>query len=510
MEAALEPVTLTARGVSIEDVVRVAQGSAVQVADDPAFVARIRKSADVIAQRVENATPTYGVNTGFGASVRNTVPREAAMLLAKNLPRYHGCGVDPLLGEAQSRAVVLVRTASLATGFSGVRPLVITRLCQLLSAGVAPVIPSRGSVGASGDLTPLSYVCALLVGERDAWFDGAIISAEAAHRALGLEPLTLGPKESLAIMNGTSVMTALISLSLARAEELGRIASALTALLVEAMAGQPAHFDERLFQAKPHAGQQRCAAEIRSVLGVPARPARRGPRIQERYSIRCAPHVIGVLYDALPFARSVIATEINGASDNPLIDPDTGEVLHGGNFYGGHACMVADLLKAQVASVCELMERQLVLLNDPEKNGGLPENLVAVHGPMRFAHHGFKAMEISASALTAEALKLTMPASSFSRSTESHNQDKVSMGSLAALDLDRIVEIAEAVAAIQLLAVTQALELRGLDAVSDTARELHAHVRRVAGPTLEDRPMDGDIRALVQLVQSGAITRGLL
>jgi histidine ammonia-lyase len=510
MNAVPKPVYLSARGVSIEDVVRVSGGSPVAVDASATFAARICQSADTIAARVENGTPTYGVNTGFGASVRNTVPRDSAYLLAQNLPRYHGCGVDPLLSEAQSRAVVLVRSASLATGFSGVRMLVLERLCQLLSAGAAPAIPSRGSVGASGDLTPLSYVCALLVGERQAWFRGALTTADAVHRELGLTPLVLGPKESLAIMNGTSVMTALICLSIARAERLGKLASALTAMLVEAMAGQHAHFDERLFLAKPHAGQIACAAQIRDVLGVPARPAARGLRIQERYSIRCAPHVIGVLFDALPFCRSVIGTEINGASDNPLIDPDTGEVLHGGNFYGGHAAMVGDLLKTQVASVADLMERQLVVVNDPEKNGGLPENLVAVTGPSRFAHHGFKAMEISASALTAEALKLTMPATSFSRSTESHNQDKVSMGSLAALDLERVLDLSESVAAIHLLALTQAVELRGLDAVSEKVRVLHGRVREVAAPAVEDRPMDGDIRAVCGLIAEGRLLDGVV
>ena len=268
--------------------------------------------------------------------MKNTVPSAQAWLLSKNLPRYHGCGVGPLYSLEQSRAIVLVRLASLCAGYSGVRHLVLERLEKLLAASVVPAIPSRGSVGASGNLTPLSYVAALLVGERDAWYEGQIIPASEALQKLGLTPITLGPKESLAIMNGTSVMGALSCLAFERAEKLARTASALTAMTLEAIGGQRAHFDARLFAAKPHPGQMRCAGWIREMLGEADVPRTREGRIQERYSIRCAPHVIGALVDALGFFRGVLETEINGASDNPLVDPDTGDVLHGGNFYGGH------------------------------------------------------------------------------------------------------------------------------------------------------------------------------
>ncbi|HEX6241037.1 MAG TPA: aromatic amino acid ammonia-lyase, partial [Polyangiales bacterium] len=354
---------------------------------------------------------------GFGASVKNAVATDYAYVLAKNLPRYHGCGVGPLLDVSESRAVMLVRLVSLATGYSGVRPELLTRMCKLLQADVAPAIPSRGSVGASGDLTPLSYIAALLVGERSAWLKGKLVDSQEALAHAGLGAWSLAPKESLAIMNGTSLMAALGCLGFKRAERVARVAALLTAMQVEAMQAQHAHFDVRLFQAKAHPGQDRAAAWIRADLGIPERPAHRGARIQERYSLRCAPHVIGPLVDALSFSRGVLESEVNGASDNPLFDPESGDVLHGGNFYGGHLAMVADLLKTQVANQADLSERQLVLLNNPAENGGLPENLVMADGAQRASHHGFKAMEISASALTAEALKLTMPASVFSRST---------------------------------------------------------------------------------------------
>jgi histidine ammonia-lyase len=503
----MSEVTVGAGPLRIEDVVAVAHGERrVSLSSEPAFVERIARGAAVIERRLAHGVPTYGVNTGFGASVKNTVATQQALTMAANLPRYHGCGVGPLLGEEESRAVMLIRLSSLAAGYSGVRPVLLENLAALLQRGVAAAIPSRGSVGASGDLTPLSYVAALLMGERSAWLEGKLVDAQTALRFAGVEPLELRPKESLAIMNGTSIMAALTCLGFARAEQIARAASLLTASVLEAMGAQRAHFDARLFLAKPHAGQAQCAAWIREALGASDIPEARGTRIQERYSIRCAPHVIGVLLDALAMCRPILEIELNGASDNPLIDPDTGDVLHGGNFYGGHVCMVADTLKTQLANVADLLDRQLVLLNDPLQNGGLPENLNMVTGDERLAHHGFKAMEITASALTAEALKLTMPASVFSRSTEGHNQDKVSMGSIAALDLSTIADLTESVTAVHLIACAQALQLRGVERVSPRVAALYRSVRAHIEPTLRDRPMDADIVTARSLVRSGLVS----
>lgn len=502
----MKELVIGAGPLSIEDVVAVAGGERrVRLSTEPAFVDRIARGAAVIERRLANAVPTYGVNTGFGASVKNTVATQQALTMAANLPRYHGCGVGPLLDEASSRAVMLIRLSSLAAGYSGVRPVLLENLATLLRAGVAAAIPSRGSVGASGDLTPLSYVAALLMGERNAWVEGNLVDAREALAFAGIEPLALQPKESLAIMNGTSIMAALTCLGFARALSVAKVASLLTASVLEAMGAQRAHFDARLFQAKPHPGQAQCAAWIREALGASDIPEARGTRIQERYSIRCAPHVIGVLLDALAMCRPILEVELNGASDNPLIDPDSGDVLHGGNFYGGHVCMVADTLKTQLANVADLLDRQLVLLNDPAQNGGLPENLNMVTGDERFAHHGFKAMEITASALTAEALKLTMPASVFSRSTEGHNQDKVSMGSIAALDLMSVADLTESVTAVHLIACAQAIELRGVTHVAPRVAELHRTVRAHIEPTLRDRPMDADIVKARELLRRGLV-----
>jgi histidine ammonia-lyase len=233
-----------------------------------------------------------------------------------------------------------------------------------------------------------------------------------------------------------------------------------------------------------------------------------GARVQDRYSIRCAPHVIGVLLDALTMFRPLLETEVNSANDNPIIDAERDEVLHGGNFYGGHVAFAMDGLKAAVASVADLLDRQLALLCNPATSHGLPANLVALAGPSQVAHHGFKAMQITASALTAEALKLTMPASVFSRSTESHNQDKVSMGSIAARDCQRVLELSETVAIIELLALCQAVDLRGPETCKRRSRALHAAVRALAPRNDGDRRQDVDIAAVLAVYRRGELPIG--
>lgn len=501
-----DPVVLGAGNLSIGDVVAVARRAAPVVLDaDGPLVAAALRSREALERHVAEGRPVYGVNTGFGASCGNAVPSEALAELARNLPRYHMCGVGPFLDDTESAAVVLVRLRTLLSGYSAVRREVLDGLLGLLNHRICPRIPSRGSVGASGDLTPLAYVAAALTGEGRVRHRGAECTAAEALADAGLTPLTLGPKESLAIMNGTAVMGALACLAWTRSHRLARMGAALTAMLVEAVQGRAGHFDERIFEAKPHAGQAHCARWVRETLACGPRPTPAAARIQDPYSIRCAPHVLGVLVDGLETLGPWIEVEINGANDNPLVDPDTGDVLHGGNFYGGHIAFVADSLKAAVANVVDLMDRQVVLLNRPAANGGLPENLVAATGPDRHAHHGFKAMEITASALAAEALKQTMPATVFSRSTEGHNQDKVSMGSIAVLDWLRVLDLAEPVAAVSLLALGQALDLREGAPRGEGVRQLHETLRSHVPPVHADRPMDADVERVLALYREGGL-----
>jgi histidine ammonia-lyase len=496
-------------GLTIEQVVALARGNAkVALSNDAEWRRHLTAGSALLAEQLKRGQRVYGVTTGVGDSCETDIPVALAAEFQLNISRLHGCGTGALLTEEESAAVVATRLASLRLGWSGIREVVLQRLCDLINQRVLPCIPSEGSVGASGDLTPLSYLAATLVGEREVLFKGATRPATEALSENGIERIQFGPKEALSLMNGTSLMTGLACLAFDRAAKLARLSASLTAMASDVTLGNQAHFDDRIFAAKPHPGQRAAARWIREDIGYDPKAPRDVDRVQDRYSIRCAPHVIGVLLDALPSMRSTIEIELNGANDNPLIDPVTGEALHGGNFYGGHIAFAMDSLKTAVANLADLMDRQMALICTPSMNNGLPANLVARKGPDAGIHHGFKAMQISASALAAEALKLTMPASVFSRSTECHNQDKVSMGSIAARDCIRILDLTETVGAIVLLALCQAADIREGAGCHTRTRALRDAIRQQVPVNLADRRMDGDIATTLKLYRSGALPVG--
>jgi histidine ammonia-lyase len=496
-------VTFDGSRLAIEDVCRLASREAgAELSADPAFLARIRRGSDFLERLLREDGVVYGVTTGYGDSCTVAIPPELVAELPHHLFAYHGVGLGRMLDPAETRAVLAARLQSLAQGVSGVSVDLLDQLAAFLAHDVLPQIPAEGSVGASGDLTPLSYVAAALCGERNVLFQGRIQPAAEALATLGRAALRLRPKEGLAIMNGTAVMTALACLAYERADYVARLASRITACNVLASAGNAHHFDEALFAVKPHAGQQKIAARVRADLAVDsARPAARNEqRLQDRYSLRCAPHVIGVLEDALPFFRQLIENELNSANDNPIIDAEREQVLHGGHFYGGHIAFAMDSLKNAVANVADLLDRQLALLVDTRYNHGLPSNLSGATGPRATINHGLKALQISVSAWTAEALKQTMPASVFSRSTECHNQDKVSMGTIAARDCLRVLELTEQVCAAMLVAVRQGVALRCAqdDVVPSAAlQSFQADLEERIAFVVEDRALDGDLIALL-------------
>jgi histidine ammonia-lyase len=499
-DAAEATVLFGGRPITIEEVVAIARDRApVALDSDPEARARIDREVAFLDRLLLKDGEIYGVTTGYGDSCPTRIPAELVSELPLQLCRFHGCGLGAHLTPELTRAVLAVRLASLAKGHSGVRREVLQRLVDLLNLNVLPLIPEEGSVGASGDLTPLSYVAALLVGERGTLAHGAHRPAAEVLAELGVEPLTLRPKEGLAIMNGTAVMTGLACEAFVRAEYLTRLCARLTALASVALGGNPAHFDERLFVVKPHPGQGKIASWIRADLAI-LPTARFGERLQDRYSIRCAPHIIGVLRDSLPWIRQFIETELNSANDNPIIDVDEERVLHGGHFYGGHIAFAMDGLKTCVANLADLMDRQMALLVDTKMNNGLPSNLSGATGARAAINHGFKAVQIGLSAWTAEALKQTMPASVFSRSTECHNQDKVSMGTISARDALRVLQLTEQVAAGLVLGVVQAVELRGVPLAGPLAAFV-AEIRRLSPRVEEDRPLEGELRATVAAIQ---------
>jgi histidine ammonia-lyase len=491
---------------TIEDVLTASQRRCrCELSTAPAYRRHLQRSVDFLDRLLEQEGVIYGVTTGYGDSCVVAVPQHLLGELPRQLVRFHGCGLGAYFEPNVARAILVVRLCSLAKGYSGVRAELLDRLVTFINAGVVPRIPEEGSVGASGDLTPLSYVAAMLIGERDVLEDGRARPCSEVSAGLGLAPFALRPKEGLAIMNGTSAMTALACIAFDRAAYLAQLSTRLTSLAVVALQGNPGHFDQTLFRHKPHPGQQQIGAWLRADLGGADRPQ---IRLQDRYSLRCAPHVIGALQDALPWLRQLIENELNSVNDNPLIDGATSRVLHGGHFYGGHIAMAMDTLKTQVANIADLLDRQLAQLVDVKYNNGLPANLSGAAPDRRPINHGFKAVQIGASAWTAEALKLTMPASVFSRSTECHNQDKVSMGTIAARDCLRIIELTEQVAVGALLAVVQALHLR-VRAGQLTWPELSSGMRHMCqdvlthiGAVEEDRPLEHDLRLALQWVRS--------
>ncbi|ODS23628.1 histidine ammonia-lyase [Candidatus Endobugula sertula] len=500
-------ITLDNSHLTIEDVANIAlQKQNIQLSSAPQFRERIAKGCNFLTCLLQEDGEIYGVTTGYGDSCTVSIPSNLVTELPKHLYTFHGCGMGNTLSPILARAVLVARLASLCQGYSGVSEELLEQLEHLLQHDIIPLIPEEGSVGASGDLTPLSYVTAVLCGERKVYYKGQIRGTADVFRELSIKPLTLRPKEGLAIMNGTAVMTGIACMSFNRAEYLAQLATRITAMATLATNGNAHHFDDILFQLKPHPGQQKVAAWLREDLHV-GEPPRNPKRLQDRYSLRCAPHVIGVMEDSFPWLRQLIENELNSANDNPIIDGEGGHVLHGGHFYGGHIALAMDTLKNTVANIADLLDRQMALMTDTKFNHGLPANLSGAAGERKSINHGFKAVQIATSAWAAEALKHTMPASVFSRSTECHNQDKVSMGTIAARDCQRVLQLTEQVASAVLLACCQGVELRIQQGeifqqnLSPEIVDMLKAVRKISPPLKEDRALDTELNLMVNAIQ---------
>jgi histidine ammonia-lyase len=493
-------------------------------------LARLGESVAVRDEMIATNRPIYGVTTGFGDSAQFHLSPAKAVELQRNMVRYHLNGTGPTAPRDVIRATMLVRANCLARGYSGVRAAVLELLADCLRHDITPLIPERGSVGASGDLVPLCYLADMLTGSGPVDHAGRRTDALTALRACGLSPVALEPKEGLALINGTSFMSGFAVLAAHDARELTAAADLCTALAAEALHANRDHFHPLIHRSKPHPGQLHSAARIRALLNgsrlctdnagaLKADPrvdeqgvVELGKPVQDRYSIRCAPHVTGVLLDTLDWVTSWLDVEINSTNDNPLFDPASRQVFNGGNFYGGHVGHAMDSLKLAVASVGDLLDRQLALLVDNKFSNGLPLNLAPRRNPgdpEAGLHHGFKGMQLACSALTAEALKLTNPATAFSRSTEAHNQDKVSMGTIAARDARTAVELVREIAAIHLIASCQAADLRGAHHLAPATRAGYELVRAHAGFLDRDRRLDGDLAAVAELIKAGAVSAAI-
>ena len=499
-------VVIDGSNVSFNDIVAVARyGVPVQISKSGPFVKMMAKTQKMLMESMRNGIPVYGVTTGYGKSCGKRMPLDIAMKNGANILRFHGCGTGEPIGIEETRAAMLCRIMCLARGYSGVSIALLQQMADFLNYGITPVVPCEGSVGASGDLTPMSYIGACLMGERDVIYQDKIMSAAKAMKKTGLKPYHYLPKEPLAMINGTTTMTGISVLNIERARRILSTALYATALSIHALKGNARHYHPVISEAKPFPGQIFAAAQITRLLktNVSAHQLEDDSldTLQDPYSLRCTPQVAGALYDSLDWIKKWVEMEANSSNDNPIFDPATGEVLMGGNFYGGHIAFAMDGLKAALASVADMCDRQIMLLVSPNLNRGLPGDLVRKSSKAKGLRHGFKAMSISSSALTAEALKATMPAASFSRSTESHNQDKVSMGTIAARDAERICTLTERVVAIHLLAAAQACDIRDNMEARPLLADILGKIRSVSAPVIEDRALDKDIENICTAIR---------
>ena len=474
--------------------------TAVTLADEAQ--AAVQASAATIAQIVARGEAAYGINTGFGKLARTRIPDAQLEALQRNLILSHSVGVGAPMSDATVRLVMLMKAASLARGHSGVRPVVIDTLLAMLNAGVLPLIPCKGSVGASGDLAPLSHMTLALMGEGEVRLNGVTQPAAQALHAVGLAPLTLAAKEGLALINGTQVSTALALHGLFMAERLLETAAVTGAMSVDAAKGSDAPFDPRIHAARGQPGQIALAQAMRELLAGSAirRSHLEGDeRVQDPYSLRCQPQVMGACRDLIAQAARTLLIEANAVTDNPLVFPETGEVLSGGNFHAEPVAFAADTLALAVAEIGALAERRIALLIDSTLSG-LPPFLVDNPG----LNSGFMIAHVTAAALASENKMLAHPASVDSLPTSANQEDHVSMATHGARRLADMADHTATILAIEWLAAAQGLDFHRPLASSPALEAAHTLLRRQVARYGADRLFAPDIEAARRLVLEGA------
>ncbi len=465
----------------------------------------MERSRAVVEKMIAEKQIVYGVTTGVGSLSTERIEPDKARELQLNLVRSHACGVGEPLDEAETRGLLLLRANGLALGFSGVRPVVAELLCEFLNHNLLPVVPARGSVGASGDLAPLAHVALALVGEGEVLFRGRWKQA-AALKSLRLRPLVLEAKEGLSLVNGTQGMLALGLLALRDAENLVDTADVAGALSLDALRGSPAAFDERLQRARAHRGQQITARNLlRLNRGSAIRQSHLDcPRVQDAYSLRCMPQVHGAVRDALDYARKVFEVEMNSATDNPLVFAREGEVVSGGNFHGQPLATALDLMAIALTQLGSISERRIDRMVNP-LTSELPPFLTRSPG----LESGFMLAQVTAAALASENKILAHPASVDTIPTSGNKEDFVSMGMTAALKLRPIRAHVTNILAIELLAACQAIDLLAPLRTGKLAEKARALVRSVAPPLVADRPLHRDIARVRELVAQGRLSAQL-
>jgi histidine ammonia-lyase len=472
---------------------------------DAADYARVDASAQTVSKALASGAALYGINTGFGKLASTRIGADKLEQLQRNLVLSHAVGVGPALDANVVRLALAIKIVTLAQGRSGVRRVVVDALLKLLQAGALPVIPSQGSVGASGDLAPLAHMSCAIIGEGEIDLRDERIPASAALQRIGLELLALGPKEGLALLNGTQISTALALDALFRAQDVFDAALVAGALSTDALKGTDAPFDPRIHEARGHKGQIEVAARLRKLMQDSAireshRSAEVDHRVQDPYSLRCQPQVMGACLDVLNSAAATLAIEANAVTDNPLVFAEDGTVLSGGNFHAEPVAFAADMIAMATSEIASLSERRIALLIDPALSG-LPAFLVEDGG----LNSGFMILQVTAAALVSENKTLAHPASVDSLPTSANQEDHVSMATFAGRKAGDIARNAAHVIAIELLAACQGVDFHAPLTTSPPLQSALAQVRALSPSLTQDRALAGDIARVRELIETGAL-----
>jgi histidine ammonia-lyase len=492
---------LKGESISLSQLAAVAvDGEAVQIS--AVAQPRILASRKVVEEIIARDAVVYGVTTGFGKLSDVRIPRDALNELQLNLVRSHACGIGEPLSEPEVRAMMLLRANVLTLGFSGIRLEIVQMLGEMLNRRVYPVVPAKGSVGASGDLAPLAHLALTMIGEGEAFLDGERMESGEALRRAKLRPVHLEAKEGLALLNGTQAMHAVGGLALLRAKRLSRLADVSGAMSLEALKGTPAAFDVRLQDARPHPGQRAAAKHLLMLLeGSEIRQShlKEDPRVQDAYSLRCMPQVHGAVRGALSHCEDVLLVESASATDNPLVFAEAGDVISGGNFHGAPLALAFDYAAMAIVDLMSMSERRIDRLVNPDKNEGLPAFLAQRPG----LESGFMTAHVAAASLVNEARVLAHPASIDNITTSGGKEDHVSMGMTSALKLRSIIDLAENLLAVELLAASEGLEHRRPLKSGAGVERAFAVVRKFAQPLTRDRSLANDIARVAEAIRRG-------
>jgi histidine ammonia-lyase len=496
--------TIDGRTLALEDVGRVAAGTAGPVALAPAARRAIEAARAVIDAKVAAGEPVYGVTTGFGRLAEVVIPADQRVALQLNVIRSHACGFGAHAPRAVVRALMLLRANTLAHGHSGCSAAVVDRLLDLLNRGIHPVVPEFGSVGASGDLVPLAHVALALIGEGDVEVDGRVLPAREALAAAGIAPLAVREKDGLALINGTQFCTAIGVLALLEAERVLEALEVAGALSLDALRGSPGPFGPEVQAVRPHPGQAASAARLAQLMeGSAIRESHRhgDPRVQDAYSLRCMPQVHGAARDALAYVRNALAIEVNSATDNPLVFPETGAITSGGNFHAQIVAQALDLLAIALADAGAIGERRVDRLLDPDTSG-LPAFLATAPG----VESGLMMLQTAAADVLTELRLLASPASVHSVPTGAGREDHVSMGPAAARKAARAVRALSYLVAIELIAAAEAIEHHRPLRSSPALERAHAAIRGVVLPLAGDRSLATDVERIAEKVRDGELS----